>query len=93
VSAHGYDKPEKLEISIKGEEKSSDGHQKFVTLSGNSTEILEYDVSFNYSEIQDSSSLQTFFYIDSLKTKQWTIISWKQKRSMEKSSKKKSIYT
>jgi hypothetical protein len=63
VSAHGYDKPEKLEVSIKGQEKSSEGHQKLLTLSGNSTEILEFDVSLNYSEIQKFSSSLTLVYV------------------------------
>ena len=49
VSSHGYADPQKFEVSIKGEEKVIEGQQKVVILSGNNTEVLEYDVSVNNS--------------------------------------------
>lgn len=44
VSSHGYDETQKLEVSITGD-KVVEGRKKIVNLSGNNTEILEYDVS------------------------------------------------
>lgn len=47
MSSHGYDEPLKVDIVVRGENNIVEGHKKIVTLSGNKTEILEYDVSLN----------------------------------------------
>lgn len=59
VSSHGYDVPQKFEVCIKGEEKVIEGQQKTVTLNGNNTEVLKYDVSVNKTFILILSFFRT----------------------------------
>jgi hypothetical protein len=74
VTSHGYEEPKKLELAIKAEDDKDDqGLKKVVTLKGDETQIIEFDVSYRFMTHPRISQHYFSFLFSAKKSNRWKL--------------------